>query len=458
MGTTKTDGSWHFGVLWQLAGRAGLDRAVTYTLLTRAWQAGAGAVNLLLIAKFFGPEVQGFYYTFSSLLALQVFVELGFYLVVVNLASHEWSKLRLDESGYIVGDASALSRLASLARFVVKWYSAASFLFVVGVGTCGYLFLAQARATDIAWQAPWWTVVVLATIQLWLMPILSLIEGCNQVVALNRFRLVQTIVDAFTIWLLLAVGTELWVAAGSLAVKVAATFVFLAISYRRFFRSLWAGAARATIQWRKEVWPMQWRLAAQGAVNYLVFSFFTPIMFHYHGPKVAGQMGMTLQIISVVQLMALAWVQTKVPRFGMLVANREYAELDRIWGQASRLSFGFAVVGSLAIWIAVVVLGEFMPGLATRVLGPLPTALFLLAYALMLIINYQAIYLRAHAREPFVFVGVSSGLLTGSLVFLFGSEYGPTGAATSYAAAVGLFVLPITTTIWIRRRADWQAR
>jgi len=280
MSTIKNRLSTSSGILRLLVDKAGLDQAIVFTLLTRAWQALAGLVTLLLIAKFFTPEIQGFYYTFSSLLALQAFVELGLYVVIVNLTSHEWSRLSMDDSGTLTGDVAALSRLASLARFIAKWYAGVSLLFVVGVGIGGHVFFSKVHATDVAWQAPWWTVVALAALQLWLMPVLSLLEGCNQVVALNRFRLMQTLAEALTMWVLLAAGAGLWVVAGALAVKAAATLFFLAGKYRRFFRSLLAGTGQERIRWRQEVWPMQWRLGVQGLVNYLLYSLFTPVMFH----------------------------------------------------------------------------------------------------------------------------------------------------------------------------------
>ena len=448
--------SMNFGTLRRILEYAGLDQAVIFTLLTKASQALAGVVSLLLIAKVFAPEIQGFYYTFSSLLALQAFVELGLYVVIVNITSHEWSKLSMDTSGNVIGDAAALSRLASLARFIARWYAGVSFLFVVGVGIAGHIFFSQSQATGVAWQGPWWTVVALAAVQLWLMPILSLLEGCNQVVTLNRFRLAQTLTEAFTMWVLLVCGAGLWVAAGAQAARAAAVLVFLLRRYRRFFRSLLAGAAHERIRWRQEIWPMQWRLALQGSVNYLMFSLFTPVMFHFHGPGVAGRMGMTLQIVGMVQSMALAWVQTKVPGFGILVARRDYAGLNRIWWQASKLSIGFAIAGSLIIWLAVLILNELGVGFASRILGPMPTALFLAAYGLMQISYCHSAYLRAHAREPFLVLGTSGGILIGSLVFLFGSRYGPTGAAAAFMAVAALFVVPMSTVIWMRRRAEWQ--
>jgi O-antigen/teichoic acid export membrane protein len=436
----------------------GLNPAVVFTLLTRAWQTVAGAVTLVLIAYFFAPDVQGFYYTFSSLLALQTFVELGLYIVIVNRASHEWSKLRLDDAGAVAGDAAALSRLGSLVRFIARWYTVVSLLFVLGVGIAGHVFFSESRSTNVAWEAPWATVVVLAAIQLWLMPFLSLLEGCNQVVAVNRFRFAQAVVEALAMWLLFAAGAELWVVAGSLAVRVLATLWFLGHGYGRFFRSALQVRSQERIRWREELWPMQWRLAAQLLVNSIAFSLFTPVMFHFYGAEVAGQTGMTLQIIGVVTTMAHAWVETKVPHFGALVVRRDYAELDRIWWQASKLSYGFAVAASLVIWLAVLALDVTGVEFASRILGPLPTALFLIAYGLTHVTHFQGLYLRAHAREPFLMLGVLGGLLIGGLVFVFGSTYGPTGAAASFLAVIAVLIVPVSTVIWIRRRAEWQSQ
>ena len=145
----------------QLLKQLEIDRAVVFVLLNRGWQFLAGPITLLLIARSFSPEVQGFYYTFDSLLALQSFVELGFFLVIINVASHEWASLGLDSTGCIVGEPQALSRLVSLGRLIFKWYAVASAIFVVGVGTIGCVFFAQSSLPGILWQSPWLVLVVL---------------------------------------------------------------------------------------------------------------------------------------------------------------------------------------------------------------------------------------------------------------------------------------------------------
>ena len=75
--------------------RFGIDRAVFFTLLGRGWNVGAGLIIIALVAHFLSPELQGYYYTFNSLIALQVFAELGLNFAIIQFASHEMAQLTL---------------------------------------------------------------------------------------------------------------------------------------------------------------------------------------------------------------------------------------------------------------------------------------------------------------------------------------------------------------------------
>src|ERR1700722_5120239 len=86
--------------LWRrLVHFSGFDNAVAFGFLARVWSMGAGVVALLLIAAFFTPQIQGFYYTFTSLVALQVFAEMGLGQVIIQFAAHEWAHLKLEADG-----------------------------------------------------------------------------------------------------------------------------------------------------------------------------------------------------------------------------------------------------------------------------------------------------------------------------------------------------------------------
>ncbi len=430
------------------------DRAVLFALLVRVWGMASGPVTLLIVARSFTPEVQGYYYTFGSLLALQTFVELSFFIVIINVASHEWASLSIDRDGRIVGDQRALSRLVSLGRLVFKWYSVISAVFVLGVGTAGVVFFSQ-RPTTIEWQLPWITLVVLTGLLLWTLPFNSLLEGCNQVATVNKFRLTQSMLGTMTLWITIWAGGGLWATVVSAGAALSRDLFLLLVQYRRFFEPFFKTAITARIRWRTEIWPMQWRLGMSGMVNYFAFSLFVPVMFQYQGPTVAGQMGMTWQVVVALQGLAMAWVSPRVPRFGMLIAHKDYRGLDRFWLRSSLTSLAVYCSGAGVVWLLVLALGIMQLPLAERVLAPLPTALFLLAAGIMQVSQCETAYLRAHRQEPIMPVSVTSGLAIGVMVWQLGSRFGPIGAASAY---LGVLIPAIAweTVIWAHCRAEWH--
>ncbi len=66
-----------------------LDRAVAITVLACDWGAMAGVVTVMLIARFLTSARRGCYYTFSSLIALQVVFEQVCFSVILRLAAHD---------------------------------------------------------------------------------------------------------------------------------------------------------------------------------------------------------------------------------------------------------------------------------------------------------------------------------------------------------------------------------
>jgi len=432
-----------------------VDRAVAHALSGRILQMFAGPVTLLIIAHYFTPEVQGFYYTFGSLIALQSFVELGLYLVIVNVSSHEWAHLELDEKGRIIGNPESRSRLISMGRFVFKWYSAASVIFMLGVSFAGYYFFSLSSDNDVGWQAPWIALVTVTGLLLLTMPFNSLLEGCQQVATVYKFRVFQTFYGSLALWFTIWLGGGLWAAVALASVNLLCNLYLQLIYYRQFFKPFFMPPTGSSISWRSEIWPMQWRLALSGVVNYFAFSLSTPVMFHYHGSVVAGQMGMTWQVMGALQGIALAWVYTKVPSYGRFIAKEDYAGLDRFWFRCSLISVSVMVAGAIVLWLLIYGLNVLEISLAQRLLSPLPVSLLLIAFILMQIGQCQTAYLRAHKQEPIVIMSIVTGILIGVAVWIAGSRFGPIGVAVSYVVVMLISVV-WETFIWSKCREIWH--
>ena len=66
-----------------------IDGALVFTLLGRFSGSLFGLITLWFVYNFISPLETGFYFTFASILALQIIFELGMFQVIMQFASHE---------------------------------------------------------------------------------------------------------------------------------------------------------------------------------------------------------------------------------------------------------------------------------------------------------------------------------------------------------------------------------
>ncbi|RKZ77575.1 MAG: hypothetical protein DRR19_27735 [Candidatus Parabeggiatoa sp. nov. 1] len=438
----------------------GLDRAVMFSVLARIWGPAAGIVTMLLIATIFSQQLQGYYYTFNSVLALQVFAEMGLSVVIVQFASHEWAKLSLDNNGTIVGDADALSRLISLARFAIRWYLIAGIATSILLGIAGYLLFNESeKSSSIEWLMPWLALCLVTGLTLTVMPILSLLEGCHQISQVYYFRLIQAVVTAISVWVAVSTGAELWTAAIGSLMGLTSLLILVYWYYRDFLTKLIFShpMSNAQIEWRSEVLPMQWRIAVSWMSGYFVFSLFTPVLFHYHGAVVAGQMGMTWSLIAGLSSIPSAWLNPKMPQFGLLIARSQYDKLDNLFWRITITVIGLVSVGALVIWSLVYVINDLGHEFAMRILPPQTTAFFLLATVIVVSSFPMAAYLRAHKKEPLLLPSLLSAILIALSTLILGKFYAAEGMAIGYLT-VNAIIIPIVILIWYRCKTEWHSK
>jgi O-antigen/teichoic acid export membrane protein len=259
---------------------------------------------------------------------------------------------------------------------------------------------------------------------------------------------VQAVGANVAVWTAIVAGGKLWTAVAAAAARAACDVYLLAVHYRRFFRPFLRPAGGPTIDWRREIWPMQWRLAVAAAFHYFAWAFMIPVVFEYHGPATAGQMGVTWTLITALQMAAMAWIQARTPLLGTLAARRDYRELDRVYYRLTAVSGALLTAGAVLfqslVWLFYLADVE----LADRILAPAPTALFLLFILLNHVPRCQQFYLRAHKQEPLMKVNVAAAVAMGGLGWWFGRLYGPTGIALVYLGVTLLITIPWQTYIF----------
>ena len=427
-----------------------VDRSVIYAVGSRAWQFLSGPLTMWLIAKHFSLPLQGFFYTFGSILAMQLFFELGLGTVLINLVSHEWASLSRSHDGTVEGNAEAKDRLSTLNHITSRWYLVCAVLFVVGTGWSG-VWLFSEKQSPISWQWPWWTVVVLTAASLRYLPKIAMLEACGQIRQVNQNRFLQAIAGSIAVWGAILLDLSLWTCVASAAVKLIAEIVLVEFRYRAMFQSL-SGQSHSSFDWWGEAWPLQWRIAIQSAALWFANYLSTPVMWKYHSEAEAGRMGMTMQIVTAIQAGALAWFQTRVPTFGTLIAAKEFSSLDQLFRKitfvttASILLVGTCVLGGLEFLLA------WFPDFADRFQPTGVTALLIAAVAVNHVILCEGLYIRAHKKDPFLVLGTTIYLLTGTSVWYFGKEYGALGVAIAWLSVTALVYLPLNSRVWFLER------
>lgn len=434
----------------------GVDRAIAFTLLGRGWSMISGLISIFFIVRYLSPTEQGFYYTFISIVGMQVMLEFGMSYVVLQFSSHEMARLAWTSRGTLEGDRNAKSRLRSLCVIAFKWVGVAAILIAVVLLPAGWLFFSiNHYDANVSWHLPWILLMISSIFSILMGPLFALFEGCGRMAEFARVRLYQAIVGNLLAWFTLVFGGGL-LAIPFMNMAMLAVAMVALLQKRLFFKELFMdNFPESSINWKTEIWPFQWKIALGGLGGYFIFKLFTPVLFIYQGPVEAGQLGLSLSIAGSVLAISAAWMSTKVPRFGTLIATEKFHELDRLFFHTLKISFVLVVFLGVCVSLGNLVIHLYRLDVSTRILSP-QLFLFLMATTVLnYVFNAQTTYLRSHKQEPFLMLSLLSGMLAAIASVTLAKYFGTSGIVGAYFA-VGLVEVVWGTWIFQNKRILWH--
>ena len=436
----------------RLKALAGIDFHVGLTLLFRSWGIVAGAVMVFAIPMTLSPQLQGYYFTFSSLLGLQIFFELGLNQVVVQLVSHEMASLSWGPKGTLDGNRAHVDRIKSIVSVLRRWYAWAAVMFLVVTIIAGAtLFERTGPLPTQEWAGPWSLLVVVAAVNLYYSPMLAVVEGCGAVGQVARLRFVQSALGYGMTWLALFAGAGLWALPLIAGAAGLCTFIWLRADSHliRNFDTTERIAPERSMNWRREVLPFQWRIALSWVSGYLLFQLFTPLAFVHLGPVVAGQLGITLAIFGAVQSVGVSWINARLPTLTAFASRGERKPLNAAFDAVLARALTFTSLGCATVVLGALVMSELSVAQLSR-LADLPTlACMALTTAANTAIYGAASYMRAHREEPMLPISLTTGALTLVCVY-FASRH--SALATMLTQALVTLGVSLPWTLFLFRR------
>lgn len=445
-----------------LLSKIGFNRTIGYAVINKLVQAVANLLIIFFISRYLSKTEQGYYYTFNSMAALQIFFELGLTFVLLQFVAHEFAHMTFNTTTKeIVGDFLPKVRTASILRLSFKWYSVAAVLLLIIVLPIGfYFFLKEDNPQELVnWHFPWVLVMVGTTVNLICSPFFTVLEGMGRVLEIAKLRFFESVTSYVVLLLSLYFRLGLY----SLAFFIISTGIFSILYFtlnstnRAIFQQVWKWYDKKNeVNWRKEILPFQWKIAVSWLSSYFIFQLLNPVLFAYKGPVVAGQMGITLTVFGGVSAISMAWITTKVPAFSMLVAKREFKALDEIFFKTLKQALLIAFLIALGTWLVLCWLNVYMPEYGSRFLGPLPMLFIALNGLVSQIIFALAVYLRSHKTEPLLLPSVAGAATTALVAFVCSKWFGVTELTLSLMLIGIIVYLPWNLKIFIDKRKKWH--
>lgn len=429
----------------------GIDRAVFFSNATQMIRLVSGPITIALVMRYLTPEIQGYFYAFSGIVAMQIFLEMGFSQNILQFASHEFANLHFTSASTLEGNPESLSRLISLGRLAFCYYAVAALIVFFAIGIGGHVFFSLSGSQNVAWQGAWWMVVTVAALSLAINPAWALLDGCNQVAIVARFRLwVSLVLPAVNAAALIA-GCGIYVSAVTSAVSLLCSIGYLYFRWKPFFYQFLDEPRHGRVSWIREIWPFQWRIAVSWMSGYFIFDMINPIAFYFSGAVEAGRLGMSLQLVRTISNVAMTWIYTKAPRFGMLVSSKQWKELDTLWRRSATQSFLMCVLGMCLFMAAIPLVGHFMPQVPKR-LAPLDVTAWLAGAMLVQVLTgCMALELRAHKKEPYMWLSVVNAVLSILYIVPLTHYWGIYGEAVGYALSIWTIFIPAVKVYRVKR-------
>ena len=437
------------------------DKTLAYALLTRCWQALSGPVTIIFLIGSLDLPEQGIYYAIIGIVGIQAYFELGLLNVLVSQSSHTAAAMDLALKTAAKQDQDPLqneqwlvaaSRMRDLIQSANRWFSSAALLYALIAIGFGWLTLSDSQT---GWQKPLLAAIPAAAITVALAPSISILEGAGFRDLVYRFRLFQMLLGSITVWLALVFGLKLWALVfASLAQALVSGYVIF-FAKRDFFRQyLNLGARDSSFKWMRDVVPVQWRIALISASFHFATQFFTIIVCKFHSDSEAAPLGMTLSISTAIQMVALAWVQTKYPLIAIHHGEGKRERAGTLWRHTALvstvlLSLGF---GTLILLISCLpLLGETLPD---RFLKPGQVALLAIGGLANHIAAIQGFYVLAMKAKPLLAASLFGSIPTAVLVWIGGYYLSTNGVLVGYAVGMGLFLVPAHTWAYIQFRKN----
>ncbi len=440
--------------------KLGINRAIFFSSITSITGVLGSLISVIFVLKNLTQIEQGFYYTFSSLIAIQIFFELGLNNIITQFIAHEFAHLKLNDELVLEGSLYHKSRLASILKLSIKIFTSLSLLLFILLIFIGYFFFSK-QNNEINWIGPWLILSISVTLNFIISPLISFLQGIGEISRVAKIKFFQQIAIIFSTIFFYISGFKLYVLGISNFIGVFIIYCFLLKKNNlKLFNNVFKIILIEKVDYLSEIFPLQWKIAISWISGYFIFQLFNPILFTTKGPIIAGQMGLTLAALNGIQSISSTWITTKIPDFSEYIALKDYKKLDYEFNKTLKQTIIIIIV--LLIFLFTLIYISDMYNLkineksfSKRFIDYIPLLFMSLTFFINQIVGAWGTYLRAHKKEPFLYTSIIGAILV-TFVSIYSIKIFDLIGMTIGYFIVSLCIMPFTFYIYNNKKKIWH--
>lgn len=396
-----------------------MHKDISRSLIQRLFSVLTGITATFALPFFLSADQQGYYYTFASVLAIQVFFELGLSQVLL----YKFSSFALAGPNLAAPiDSLKILKLLYASR---KIYILISLLFFLIASATGYTFFSHSSNSLVEWRPQWFLLVFVTSINLLQSVKLVFLESQGNIADVATLRLKINFYSTSLLLGVLACGGGLWAVSVVPSVNAIASTWWLyrspkSLAYRKY-RNLDTVVTLKDISqiWRQEIFPLQWRMSLSWLSGYFIFQLITPIAFNRFGPVVAGQLGFAISAMNSILFVATTFTTAITPRLSSLFHSGKIHEFNAMFDLSLKRSCAAIILLSQLFVLMVYLLSAFQISISSRFLEWQTLLLYSFSVVVSAVVYCWAIYLRSQAIEPLVLQSMATAVVMVPLISAF---------------------------------------
>lgn len=258
------------------------DNAGLAPTVFRVAQSIIGALTVLIVAKFYNPEMQGYYFLILNIASFTAFFDFGMSSVLVVASAHALSQDNF--KGMSMAGVVPETNLVLLARYAVNWGIRAAILAFLVIVPLGIWFISSSDFSQGSeWILPFITLVLFTSLAMFINYIFAILEGLAIIKEIYSVKVIQ-IVGGFCVFLIVLLTT------GSMYAATMAPLMFciigtiwLVIYKTDFLRKVFVFESLFLVN--RKLLSLQLRSTLGWFAGYSLVLIYIPIIFILQGPE-----------------------------------------------------------------------------------------------------------------------------------------------------------------------------